>query len=170
MQIARISFTGSIGAGLKVQQAATTSNLKKVVLELGGKSPAIVFDDADIPSALIGCAHAYLANAGQICNATSRLYVQERVAEGFIKSVLEVFENAVKGMGDPLDEKTTMGPLVDANHMESAIRFVELGKETATLLAGGYRVGVGVVLLRLRFSWIRKMIIRVIRRLLDRSW
>ena len=85
MQIAKISITGSIGAGLKVQEQTSKSNLKKVVLVLGGKSPAIVFNGADIPTALGSCSHGFLVNSGQICAAASRVYIQEDIAPAFIE-------------------------------------------------------------------------------------
>jgi aldehyde dehydrogenase (NAD+) len=124
-QIAKISITGSIGAGVKVQEQATKSNLKKVVLELGGKSPAIIFEDADLPTAL-GCAsHGFLFNSGQICAATSRLYVQESESLG----------------ADPLLKTTALGPLADKMQMDRVLYFIEEGKKSATLLTGGKRKG-----------------------------
>jgi aldehyde dehydrogenase (NAD+) len=112
MQISKISITGSIGAGIKVQEQATKSNLKKVVLELGGKSPAIVFDDADLPTALGSTSHGFLFNSGQICAAASRLYVQEGIAPKFIEALKVEFENATKALGaDPREKATSLGPL-----------------------------------------------------------
>jgi aldehyde dehydrogenase (NAD+) len=141
-QIAKISITGSIGAGVKVQEQATKSNLKKVVLELGGKSPAIIFEDADLPTAL-GCAsHGFLFNSGQICAATSRLYVQESIAPEFIKSLVAEFEKASESLGaDPLLKTTALGPLADKMQMDRVLYFIEEGKKSATLLTGGKRKG-----------------------------
>ncbi|KFY80917.1 hypothetical protein V498_08764 [Pseudogymnoascus sp. VKM F-4517 (FW-2822)] len=107
--IAKISVTGSIGAGIKVQEQAAKSNLKKVVLELGGKSPAIVFSDANFDLALANCSHGFLVNTGQICAAASRVYVQEEIASKFIMGLKGEFEKAASALGaDPL-EKTTSG-------------------------------------------------------------
>lgn len=141
-QIAKISITGSIGAGVKVQEAATRSNLKKVVLELGGKSPAIVFNDADLQTALSSCTHGFLFNSGQICAAASRLYVQEDIAPDFIKAMKAEFEKASESLGkDPLDRATRLGPLADKAQLDRVMSFVEAGKQSARLLTGGTRKG-----------------------------
>lgn len=141
-EIAKISITGSIGAGVKVQEQATRSNLKKVVLELGGKSPAVVFSDADLDLAITCCAYGFLANSGQICAAASRLYVQEDIAPKFIESIKVEFEKAGSVMGlDPLELTTKLGPLADHTQLDRVLSFVETGKRTATLLTGGNRKG-----------------------------
>ena len=85
MNIWKISFTGSIASGRKVQDLANKSNLKKVTLELGGKSPAIIFNDANLENALAMNSQGFLANSGQICAACSRTLVQEKIAPEFIK-------------------------------------------------------------------------------------
>lgn len=85
MKIAKNAFTGSTAAGRAVQIAAAKSNLKKVTLELGGKSPALVFDDADIPSAVAHCCDGFLRNSGQICFSSSRVLVQANIAVEFMK-------------------------------------------------------------------------------------
>lgn len=140
--IAKVSITGSIFAGIKVQEQATRSNLKKVVLELGGKSPAIVFRDADLDLALGCCAHGFLANSGQICAASSRLYVQAEIAPKFIESMKAEFEKAGSSLGsDPLDMSTGLGPLADHSQLDRVLSFVRSGMETATLLTGGKRKG-----------------------------
>ena len=142
MQISKISITGSIGAGIKVQEQATKSNLKKVVLELGGKSPAIVFDDADLPTALGSTSHGFLFNSGQICAAASRLYVQEGIAPKFIEALKVEFENATKAMGaDPREKATSLGPLADKAQFDRVLSFIEAGKQGAQLLIGGVRKG-----------------------------
>ena len=141
-QIAKISITGSIGAGIKMQERATNSNLKKVVLELGGKSPAIVFNDANLQLALGSCSHGFLFNSGQICAAASRLYVQEDIAPKFIKSIKEEFEKATSALGaDPREKTTRLGPLADMAQVERVMSFIDAGKKTATLLTGGKRKG-----------------------------
>jgi aldehyde dehydrogenase (NAD+) len=142
MQIAKISITGSIIAGLKVQEQASKSNLKKVVLELGGKSPAIVFNDADIPTALGNCSLGFLFNSGQICAAASRLYVQEDVAPTFIEGLKSQFEASSKALSaDPMEKTTQMGPLADKQQLDRVMSFIEKGKTTAQLITGGPRKG-----------------------------
>ncbi|KAL2068419.1 hypothetical protein VTL71DRAFT_16517 [Oculimacula yallundae] len=140
--ISKISFTGSIDAGLKVQEQATKSNLKKVVLELGGKSPAIVFGDCDFDLALKNCSHGFLVNSGQICAAASRLYVQEDIAPKFIEAIKLEFEQAASSLGaDPREMTTALGPLADKAQFERVLSFIEAGKKTAKLLTGGKRKG-----------------------------
>jgi len=129
MQIAKISITGSLGAGLKVQEQASKSNLKKVVLKLGGKSPAIVFNDADIPTALRNCSLGFLVNSGQTCAAASRVYIQEDVASAFIEGLKTQFENASKALGaDPKEKTTQLGPIADKRQFDRAMSFIEKGK------------------------------------------
>ena len=84
MEIKKISYTGSVVAGRKVQVAATNSNLKRVTLELGGKSPSIIFPDADIENALTMSSQNFLLNSGQVCVAATRVFVHEAIAEKFI--------------------------------------------------------------------------------------
>lgn len=142
MKIYKISFTGSIGAGRKVQDAATKSNLKVVTLELGGKSPALIFNDADIPNALAMNSQGFLANTGQICAACSRVLVQEKIAPEFIKGIKEKFEGMSDMMGDTLDPKTALGPLADKAQYERVMSFLESGKSSgAEVLTGGVRKG-----------------------------
>jgi len=141
-QIAKISITGSIGAGINVQEQATRSNLKKVVLELGGKSPAIVFNDADFTLAVGSCSHGFLFNSGQICAAASRCYVQEDIAPKFIEAIKAEFEKATSSLGaDPLEKTTTLGPLADKAQFDRVLSFIDAGKKSAKLLTGGKRKG-----------------------------
>jgi aldehyde dehydrogenase (NAD+) len=141
-KIAKISITGSINAGIKVQEQATRSNLKKVVLELGGKSPAIVFSDADFALAVGNTSHGFLVNSGQICAAASRLYVQEDIAPKFIEAVKGEFEKASSTLGaDPRDKTTVLGPLADKKQFDSVLSFIDDGKKSAKLLTGGKRKG-----------------------------
>jgi aldehyde dehydrogenase (NAD+) len=142
MQIGKVSFTGSVATGRKVQEAAARSNLKLVTLELGGKSPAIVFDDADIDVALGASSAGFLFNSGQICAASSRLYVHEEIAPKFIEALKERFENSGDMMGgDPLERTTGLGPLVDRVQLERVQGYIEKGKTSATLLTGGAKKG-----------------------------
>ena len=142
MDIGKISFTGSIASGRKVQDAATKSNLKVVTLELGGKSPAIIFNDADVPNALNMNCQGFLVNTGQICAATSRALVQEKIAPEILKGLKEKFEGMSAVMGDTLDPNTALGPLADKAQYNRVMSFLESGKASgAEILTGGTRKG-----------------------------
>jgi aldehyde dehydrogenase (NAD+) len=142
MGIAKISFTGSTNTGRKVQISAATSNLKRCVLELGGKSPALVFEDADIDNALLHMSRSFLVNAGQICAATSRLLVQDTIADNFITQLKTRFENMKSLYGDPTDSSTFVGPLADAEQYSRVMGFLEEGKKDGVeVLTGGERHG-----------------------------
>lgn len=142
MDIAKIAFTGSAAAGRAVQVAAAKSNLKRVTLELGGKSPALIFDDADIPNAVLHSSDSFLRNSGQICFAASRVLVQESIAPAFIKQVKVAFDDAAKKMGDPSLPDTAFGPLADKKQFERVMGFLKDGKaEGIEVLSGGERIG-----------------------------
>lgn len=142
MKISKVSFTGSVTGGKAVQELATKSNLKRVTLELGGKSPAIVFDDAPFDEAVAGVAHGFLANSGQICVAASRVLVQEDVAEKFCDAVKTIFQQISAGMGaNPLLPTTSHGPVVDKEQFDRIMSNIERGKNSARLLTGGGRIG-----------------------------
>ncbi|KAL2218911.1 Aldehyde/histidinol dehydrogenase [Thermoascus aurantiacus ATCC 26904] len=111
MDVRAVSFTGSLCTGRKIQAAAAASNMENVILELGGKSPAIIFEDADLESAATQTQFSIRYLSGQMCMANSRIYVQESVAEKFLALFKEKFGAA--RLGDPLDEKTDHGPQVD---------------------------------------------------------
>ncbi|EFX00112.1 aldehyde dehydrogenase [Grosmannia clavigera kw1407] len=138
MDIQKISFTGSGVTGRKIQEAATRSNLKRVTLELGGKSPGIVFDDANLDTALFWCVLSITANSGQVCAATSRLLLQESIAEEFLKRIKSQFEAIATTLGaDPQDKSTTYGPLVDKLQYEKVQRYIRSGQNTSQLITGG---------------------------------
>jgi aldehyde dehydrogenase (NAD+) len=142
MQIAKIAFTGSAAGGRAVMAAAAKSNLKHVSLELGGKSPSILFDDCDIDNAVLHNSESFLRNSGQICFAASRVLVQESIAGEFIKALKSSFENAARKMGDPASEETLYGPLADKKQFERVMEFLEDGKrEGVEVLVGGERQG-----------------------------
>ncbi|KAG4432258.1 hypothetical protein IFR05_012264 [Cadophora sp. M221] len=142
MNIWKISFTGSTASGRKVQDAATKSNLKIVTLELGGKSPAIIFNDANLENALTMNSRGFLLNAGQICAACSRTLVQEAIAPEFLSGLQKKFEKMSGLMGDPTDPKTYIGPLADKAQFDRVASFLEAGKSSAAqVLAGGTRRG-----------------------------
>lgn len=138
MDVRVITFVGSLATGKKIQEAAARSNLKKVVLELGGKSPLIVFDDADLDKAAQRAQKSIGQNAGQACFASSRVYVQESIADKFIETYKKVFSQAMR-IGDPLDPSTTQGTQADEMQYERVKDFLQLGREATdgTKLAMG---------------------------------
>jgi aldehyde dehydrogenase (NAD+) len=140
MDIDKVAFTGSGEVGHLIMQAAGRSNLKRVSLELGGKSPSIVFADADMDQAIEGCHQGVFFNQGQICCAGSRLFVEEKVYDEFVeKSVARTIRRTV---GDPFDANTEQGPQIDGAQFEKVMSYIEAGKrEGAELLTGGKRVG-----------------------------
>lgn len=141
MRIRKISFTGSVHTGRLIQIAATKSNLKRVTLELGGKSPAVVFDDCNLDNALTWTINGILARSGQVCVSPTRVYVQKSISEDFIRKYVEKMKAAIKGMGDPQDDKISMGPLVDAGQFERVKGLIERAKDEAELVAGGGQFG-----------------------------
>ena len=137
----KIAFTGSTEVGKGIMREAAGS-LKRVSLELGGKSPNVVFADADMEAALRGAMTGIFYNKGEVCAAGSRLLVEQRVHDEFVGKLVE----RVKGLkvGDPMDKGTRMGPVVSAQQLETVMGYVEAGRrEGATLAAGGERVRVG---------------------------
>lgn len=141
MKIRKISFTGSIGTGRKIQQAAARSNLKRVTLELGGKSPAVIFEDANIENALTWTVNAILTRSGQLCVAASRVYVHKSIADKFIEEYKKRMKAATADMGDPQDPTVKLGPMVDQDQLKRVIEMVERGKSEAELVVGGGQHG-----------------------------
>jgi acyl-CoA reductase-like NAD-dependent aldehyde dehydrogenase len=132
-----VAFTGGIATGRKVMAAAAES-LKRVTLELGGKSPNLVFADADLKRAAAGVARSIFRSQGQSCVAGSRLLVESGIAADFIALLLD--EVGKLKIGDPLDEKTEYGPLISAAHRERVHAFVaEAAAQGAVILCGGKR-------------------------------
>ncbi|KAI9871285.1 MAG: hypothetical protein M1823_008494, partial [Watsoniomyces obsoletus] len=114
----------------------------RVTLELGGKSPALIFDDADIPNAVLHSSDSFLRNSGQICFAASRVLVQETIAPDFIKQVKVAFDDAARKMGDPSLPDTAFGPLADKKQFDRVMGFLKDGKaEGIEVLSGGERIG-----------------------------
>ena len=131
----KVAFTGSTQTGRKILQAAQ-GNLKKVSLELGGKSPVIVMDDADLDLAIPGVANAIFFNGGQVCVAGTRLYVHDAVADKLFAGIKEIAESM--SMGHGLNPTTQMGPVVNPVQAEKIQGFIQGGIEQgATLLTGG---------------------------------
>lgn len=136
MDIDKVAFTGSTITGRKIMEAASKSNLKKVTLELGGKSPVVVFDSVDIDQAANWVCMAILFNHGQDCCAGSRLFLQETIQEKFLKVLKEKVEQIV--IGDPENIKTFMGPLVSKQQFEKVKKYIKLGEEEGgQVLSGG---------------------------------
>ncbi len=135
MDVDLISFTGGIGTGRKIMEAAT-SNIKKVALELGGKNPNIIFEDADIDVAIDNALNAVFFHAGQVCSAGTRLIIEDTIHDDFIDALKKRVDKIVLGNG--LDDQTEMGPLISKEHLEKVSTYVDNGiKEGATLLTGG---------------------------------
>lgn len=137
MRIRKISFTGSVAVGKLVQQAAAASNLKSVTLELGGKSPVVVFPDADIDAAVCGIT-SFLALNGQGCALGTRVYVHRAIEDEVVAKVREVVNAHGKTLGgDPLVSGTRSSPLYNHRQRGTVLRYIKNGKEEATLLTGG---------------------------------
>lgn len=141
MKIRKISFTGSVTTGKKIQQAAAKSNLKRVTLELGGKSPAVIFEDANIENAMTWTINAILTRSGQLCVAASRVYVHKSIADEFIEEYKKRMKAAVNDFGDPQDPAVKLGPMVDESQLELVKKKVERGKSEAQLVVGGGQHG-----------------------------
>lgn len=133
----KIGFTGSEAIGGKVMEYAGQSNLKRVTLECGGKSPQIILADCDLESAARNAVIGSFANQGEVCAASSRLIVEESIHDAFVARFTEQ-TGSLFNPGDPLDPVTTMGPLVDSTHQRKVLSFIETGiKEGAKLSLGG---------------------------------
>ncbi|OBT93135.1 hypothetical protein VE01_09208 [Pseudogymnoascus verrucosus] len=142
MGIKKISYTGSVSSGRKVQIAATNSNLKRVTLELGGKSPSIIFKDADLENALVHSSQNFLFNSGQVCIAATRILVQEEIAEEFTKGLKARFDMFKGALGDPALPSTFLGPLADTAQKDRVVSFFEQAKKDGVeFLAGGKSKG-----------------------------
>jgi aldehyde dehydrogenase (NAD+) len=140
MDVDKVAFTGSTEVGRLIMVAAAQSNLKRISLELGGKSPNIIFEDTDLDDAVEGAHLGLFVNQGQSCCAGSRVFVEEKVYDQFVeKSIARARKRKV---GDPLDPKTDQGPQVDLAQFNRIMSYIESGKsEGATLACGGERVG-----------------------------
>ncbi|MEP6869302.1 MAG: aldehyde dehydrogenase family protein, partial [Novosphingobium sp.] len=139
LDVDRIGFTGSTQTGQRIIQASAR-NIKRVQVELGGKSPDIIFADADLDKAVPGAAMAVFANSGQVCFAGTRLFVQHSIKEEFLER-LQAFTKTLK-VGPGIDPSTQLGPLVNHKQLERVTGYFELGtKEGARLVVGGRRLG-----------------------------
>src|ERR1700689_4697058 len=140
MDVDKVAFTGSTEVGHLILQAAGKSNLKRVSLELGGKSPNIVFADADMNKALEGSHMGLFFNHGQCCCAGSRVFVEEKIYDQFVEQ--STARAKKRTVGDPFDPKTEQGPQVDQSQFDKVMGYIDSGKsEGANLVCGGERVG-----------------------------
>jgi aldehyde dehydrogenase (NAD+) len=140
MDVDKVAFTGSTEVGRLIMTAAAQSNLKRVSLELGGKSPNIIFADTDLDAAVEGAHMGIFVNQGQSCCAGSRVFVEEKIYQQFVEK--SVARAAKRRVGDPLDPTTEQGPQVDQSQFDRIMGYIESGRiEGATLACGGERVG-----------------------------
>lgn len=138
MRIRKIAFTGSTRTGRAIQRAAADSNLKNVTLELGGKSPVIIFADADIKLAAEAAALGITFNSGQVCAAGSRVYIQKSIEAEFLPIFKAAITSVISGKLSALD--TNIGAMADAIQGKAVTDYIEVGKSEATLLLGGGRI------------------------------
>jgi len=139
MDIDGLTFTGSTPVGKQLMQYSGQSNLKRTFLELGGKSPNIVFADANLDKAATMAAVAVFYNGGQTCTAGTRLIVQESIRDAFLEAVIDKAKAWMPG--DPLDPATRMGPMVDRGQFDTVAEYLSIGlSEGAELCFGGQRV------------------------------
>lgn len=143
MAIRKLSFTGSIKTGRKVVQAAANSNMKKIVLEMGGKNPSIIFDDADVDAAVAATEFSMVYNCGQVCMANTRIYVQRGIADRFIDAFQKRY--TARAPGDPFSATPPpMGPVVDRRAHDTIRTYVEEAKAAgARALTGSIPSGDG---------------------------
>jgi betaine-aldehyde dehydrogenase len=139
--IRKISLTGEVGTG-KAVMADAAATLKQVTLELGGKSPLIVFEDAKIDNAVAGALLGNFYSAGEVCSNGTRVFVHRSLHREFVRRLRD--RAAALRVGDPLDPRTQVGALISAEHLEKVLRFIALGRaQGARLLTGGVRVTAG---------------------------
>jgi acyl-CoA reductase-like NAD-dependent aldehyde dehydrogenase len=140
-RVDKVAFTGSTEVGKQIMREAS-GTLKRLSLELGGKSPNIVFADADLEAAARGAMTGIFYNKGEVCAAGSRLFLEQSIHDEFMAKL----SDKVKGLkvGDPMDRATRMGPVVSRAQLETVLSYIEAGKrEGARLVAGGARAQVG---------------------------
>lgn len=143
MDVNKIAFTGSAITGRKIQESSAKSNLKRVSLELGGKSPFIIFDvdDEYLEKAAEDTAFSIFSNQGQSCCASSRVFVHEKVYDKFIEKLKRLANEKV--VGNPFDEKVTSGAIINDSQFKKIMNYIQIGiKEGAKLVCGGERVGI----------------------------
>ena len=136
MEIRKVAFTGSTATGRAIKKAAAESNLKNVTLELGGKSPLIIFEDADLDKAVPAAAFSIVMNSGQACIASSRVYVHESIAERFIEGMKGAMKQ-IGAKGDPLADGTARGPQADQIQFDRVMGYLNSAKESGLDVAMG---------------------------------
>lgn len=136
-KIRKVSLTGEVGTGKKVM-ADAAATLKHVTLELGGKSPLIIFEDADLDEAVKGAMLANFYTQGEICSNGTRVYVAESIKERFLEKL--VAKTRQLKLGDPMDMATQVGALISEGHLEKVLSYIERGKKEAKLLTGGEHI------------------------------
>ncbi|KAG7097950.1 hypothetical protein E1B28_005261 [Marasmius oreades] len=142
LKIAKVAFTGSTLTGRKIQEASAKSNLKVVTLELGGKSPNIIFEDADFEQAVKWAAMGIYFNSGQVCTAGSRIFVQESIYDKFVNALRQAAETRTTQIGDPFDQATQHGPQVSQIQFDRIMHYIDSAKnDGANILIGGDRHG-----------------------------
>jgi aldehyde dehydrogenase (NAD+) len=142
MKIRCLSFTGSTRTGRAIQIASAQSNLKKVIFELGGKSPAIVFEDADLERAVQETEHSINWNSGQTCMANSRIYVQETIKDKFVEEFRKLAAN--RKLGDPTNGEINHGPQADEQQYSTVKKYIEMGKQSGKTVTEEAQVESGV--------------------------
>jgi acyl-CoA reductase-like NAD-dependent aldehyde dehydrogenase len=140
-RVDKIAFTGSTEVGKQIMREAA-GTLKRLSLELGGKSPNIVFADADMDAAVRGALTGIFYNKGEVCAAGSRLFLEDSIHDQFMTKLTDRVKSLK--VGDPMDKATRMGPVVSKGQMETVLSYIESGKqEGARVVAGGGRADVG---------------------------
>lgn len=140
-QVDKIAFTGSTDVGKQLMTAAA-GNVKKISLELGGKSPMIVFEDADFPISVEWAQFGIFMNQGQVCSATSRVFLHDKIHDRFVEELMR--KAKMIKIGNPLDETTEMGPVASEKQLNKVMNYIEIGKkEGAEIVYGGGRIESG---------------------------
>ncbi|PNP49849.1 hypothetical protein THARTR1_09379 [Trichoderma harzianum] len=141
MDVDKIAFTGSTATGRAIMKSAA-SNLKNITLECGGKSPSIVFEDADLDQAVKWCHSGIMDNMGQVCTSTSRIYVQDTIYDEFLAKFTAKTKDAATKIGDPFHKDTYQGPQVSKAQFEKVLSYIDEGKKSgARVLHGGAKHG-----------------------------
>jgi betaine-aldehyde dehydrogenase len=135
--VAKVSLTGEVGTGKRVM-ADAAATLKQVTMELGGKSPLIVFDDADLDNAVAAAMMANFYTQGEVCTNGTRVFVHEALHDEFLRRL--VVRTRRMKIGDPMDPATQVGALISAEHLQRVLAYIERGKASARLVCGGSRV------------------------------
>jgi aldehyde dehydrogenase family 9 protein A1 len=137
--ISKISFTGSVPTGQRVMEVCAQRGLKRVTLELGGKSPLIIFDDCDLENAIKGALNANYFTQGEVCSNAARVYVHRKIYENFLEKVVARVKNIKPG--NPFKEETVVGASITEVQLQKVLRYIESAKsEGAKILCGGERI------------------------------